>query len=77
MRKSSLDQADSSLDRDSLWSDKEMDMIWHYDKAMEFVTAFAAVMLQCIQKQLAVRFDLEEPAALVGCTGHEVHSMLL
>ena len=45
-----FDEHQRSLDGDDLWSEEQVDVIWHDDEGMEFVVALAAVVLEGIEE---------------------------
>jgi hypothetical protein len=48
-----------------------MDVVRLNDEGVEFVVAFAAVVLEGVDHEQGVGFDLEEAAAIVGRCGDE------
>jgi hypothetical protein len=65
-----LDELHRALDSDTSWGDKKVDVVRHDDVGVEQVVV--SVMVEGLEKKLGVAFDLEEPAAVVGCGGDEV-----
>jgi hypothetical protein len=50
--------------------EKQVDVVGHDDEGVEFVEAFTAIVLERVEEEMCVGFDLEESAA-VGCDGRE------
>jgi len=50
MRKPALDQLHGTFQRDSLWRNKEMDVIGHRYECVQFITTFPTIMLQGFEK---------------------------
>ena len=55
MRKSSLDQTNSSLQSDHLRSNQQVNMIGHDDKVVKKVLTLATIVLQRLQKEFRMR----------------------
>lgn len=51
--------------------EEEMDVVGHDDEGVEFVVAFAAVVLEGGEEELGVGGDLEDAAGVVGAAGDE------
>jgi hypothetical protein len=51
-----------------------MDMIGHHDECVQFVAAFAAVMVERFEKKPGIVFDLEKPSILPGPKSYEISS---
>jgi hypothetical protein len=51
-----------------------MDVLWHEDKRMQFVAAFATMPVKCFQEKPDVRLDDEHSPAMPGREGYEVGS---
>lgn len=48
-----------------------MNVIGHDDEGVEFVVAFAAIVLEGVEEEMAVGFGLEEAAAVIGLSCDE------
>jgi hypothetical protein len=74
MREASFDKPHDALDRGTLWSQQEMNVIRHDDKSVQFVVALSAVVLQHLQKKFRIYRNLKYTAAVECRAGHKVSS---
>ena len=58
-------------------SDQDVDVIGHYDEAVEFELSLLSVAQECGDEEVGVRCALEVTAALVGEYGDRVGALLL
>lgn len=66
-----LEEHHGAFEGDVLWSEEEVDVVGHGDEGVEFVEAFVTVVLEGLEEELGVGFDLEEAAAVVGLGADE------
>jgi len=59
MGEAAFDQADGSFQRNDLWGEDEVDVVGHDDEGVEFVVAFAAIVLEGFEEEFGVRGNLE------------------
>ena len=71
MGEAALDKLHGALEGDGLWGEEEVDVVGHDDEGVEFVVAFAAIVLEGIEEELGCGFGLEEAAAVVGLGADE------
>ena len=67
-----LQELHGALECDVFECEKDMDVVGHDDEGVEFVMAFAAVVLEGVEEELGVRFGLEEAKTVPGATGDEI-----
>lgn len=51
-----------------------MDVVVHYDERVQFVMAFATVVLECVEEEFGVCGGLKKASAAVGGCGDEVRA---
>ena len=69
MGEASLDELDRAFEGDVYWGEEEMDVVWHDDEGVEFVVAFAAVVVEGFYQELGCGRDQEECSPVVGLGG--------
>ena len=70
MREAAFDELHGTLDSDVGGSDEEMKVVGHHDVGVQQVAG--AVVVDGIEEQLGIAFDLKESAAIVSGCGDEV-----
>jgi hypothetical protein len=55
-------------------SQQEVNVFWHENESVKFITAFAAVPIECLEEKAHVGFDDEQFPAVVCREGDEVGS---
>ncbi len=75
MRVRAFNQLNSPLDcYVDLRSQQEMNMIGHYDKRMQLISALASMPIKGLQEESNVRFDNEQFPTLPRREGYEIRS---
>jgi hypothetical protein len=69
-----FDEAHRALECDDLRSEDQVDVVGHDDEGVEFVVAFAAVVLEGFEEELGGGGHLEETAAIVSAGRDEVRA---
>jgi hypothetical protein len=72
MRKTTLDQSNSTLDRDLQRRNQQMYMVRHHHKRMQLVSPLRTVMLQGLKEQPCICFTLKQPSTLIGNARDEI-----
>jgi hypothetical protein len=64
MREAAFDELYGAFECNAGWSQKEMDVIGHDDEGVKEISAFAPIVLKCIEEQFSIVFDAENSSAL-------------
>ena len=64
-----------SFEGDLLWCEEQVDVVRHDDEGVEFVMAFAAVVLEGFEEELGVDGLLEESSSVPGLGADEEGSV--
>jgi hypothetical protein len=75
MRTCALDQLEHPLDGYVVrGSQQQMDVFWHDDKRVQFVTAFTSIAVERLQEEAYVSFDDEQFTPMESRERHEIRS---
>jgi len=66
-----FDESDGAFEGDGFGREQEMDMVRHDNEGVESVVALFAIVLNRLDEEQGVGFDLEESATIVGRRGDE------
>jgi len=70
--KAAFDKLHRSFECDALWSDEEVNVVWHHDIGMQKIAG--AVVIEGFEEKRGVAFNLEESAAVMGSCCDEVRA---
>jgi hypothetical protein len=75
MGEAAFDELHGSLKRDAGGCEEKVDVIGHDDEGVEFIVAFAAIVLECVEEEMGVGGELEEAAPIIGLGADEEGSV--